>query len=97
LIEEAAELADATTGSEVTAEAADLIYFALTAMARCGGRSPMSMLNWLVGAKGESSPWRRQRGSRSREVNDGLLRTIPPTGFRRAARLSTARPSRRLR
>ncbi len=36
LIEEAAELANATTDSEVTAEAADLLYFALTAMTRYG-------------------------------------------------------------
>jgi len=49
LIEEAAELGERDHRSEVTAEAADLIYFALTAMARCAERSPMSMLNWLVG------------------------------------------------
>ncbi|MBI1825064.1 MAG: phosphoribosyl-ATP diphosphatase [Planctomycetes bacterium] len=36
LIEEAAELADATTASEGAAEAADLIYFALTAMTKLG-------------------------------------------------------------
>ncbi len=36
LIEEAGELADATTGADVTAEAADLLYFSLTTMTRCG-------------------------------------------------------------
>lgn len=37
LVEEAGELADATDPGHVTAEAADLLYFALVALARTGG------------------------------------------------------------